>query len=113
MGSEIAHWLFWQKNTSGASYTAAHTKPSCTSPWLVAPSPKKQMVASLSESPTWPSNFWPIAYPAALRTWLPMTIVYGWNLCLTGSHVPMSVPRKMPSSSVGWMPRVQAMPCSR
>ena len=39
-GSEIAHWLFWQKNTTGALKTDAHTKASLTSPWLVAPSPK-------------------------------------------------------------------------
>ena len=39
-GSEIAHWLFWQKKTIGALNTDAQTKASLTSPWLVAPSPK-------------------------------------------------------------------------
>ncbi len=39
-GSEMAHWLFWQKNTTGALNTEAKTNASCTSPWLVAPSPK-------------------------------------------------------------------------
>ena len=39
-GSEIAHWLFWQKNTTGALNTEAKTNDSLTSPWLVAPSPK-------------------------------------------------------------------------
>ena len=31
-GSEIAHWLFWQKNTTGAFCTAAKTNASLTSP---------------------------------------------------------------------------------
>ena len=39
-GSEIAHWLFWQKNTTGALNTLAQTNASFTSPWLEAPSPK-------------------------------------------------------------------------
>ncbi|CAB5017895.1 unannotated protein [freshwater metagenome] len=45
-GSEIAHWLFWQKNTTGASNTEANTMASCTSPSLVAPSPKNAITAS-------------------------------------------------------------------
>ena len=55
--------------------------PSCTSPCEVAPSPKNTIVASsvLPGSsllrPITPSNFWPIAYPMALSTWLPMTMV--------------------------------------
>jgi hypothetical protein len=36
----MAHWLFWQKNTTGALLTPAKTSASLTSPWLVAPSPK-------------------------------------------------------------------------
>ena len=40
IGSEIAHWLFWQKNTTGALNTLAKMNASLTSPWLVAPSPK-------------------------------------------------------------------------
>ena len=36
----MAHWLFWQKNTTGALVTEAQMKASFTSPWLVAPSPK-------------------------------------------------------------------------
>ena len=39
-GSEIAHWLFWQKNTTGALNTLAQMNASFTSPWQVAPSPK-------------------------------------------------------------------------
>jgi hypothetical protein len=39
-GSEIAHWLFWQKKTTGAAKDAAKTSASLTSPSLVAPSPK-------------------------------------------------------------------------
>ncbi len=39
-GSEMAHWLFWQKNTTGALNTDAQMNASLTSPWLVAPSPK-------------------------------------------------------------------------
>jgi hypothetical protein len=31
-GSEIAHWLFWQKNTTGAQKMAAKTNASETSP---------------------------------------------------------------------------------
>jgi hypothetical protein len=32
IGSEIAHWLFWQKNTTGALNTLAQTNASLTSP---------------------------------------------------------------------------------
>ena len=39
-GSEIAHWLFWQKKITGAAYVAAKISASLTSPSLVAPSPK-------------------------------------------------------------------------
>ena len=42
-GSEMAHWLFWQKKTTGALVTDAQMKASLTSPWLVAPSPKYAM----------------------------------------------------------------------
>ena len=45
IGSEIAHWLFWQKKTTGALNTLAQTNASLTSPWLVAPSPKYAMTA--------------------------------------------------------------------
>jgi hypothetical protein len=37
---EIAHWLFWQKKTTGAPNTDAQENASFTSPWDVAPSPK-------------------------------------------------------------------------
>ena len=57
-GSEIAHWLFWQKKTIGALNTEAQTKASLTSPWLVAPSPKYAMTAS---PPSAPSRWMPIA----------------------------------------------------
>ncbi len=46
-GSEIAHWLFWQKNTTGASNDAAKMNASFTSPWLDAPSPKYAMTAGV------------------------------------------------------------------
>ena len=36
----MAHWLFWQKNTTGALNDAAKMNASFTSPWLDAPSPK-------------------------------------------------------------------------
>jgi hypothetical protein len=39
-GTEIAHWLFWQKNTTGAELTAAKLNASLVSPSEVAPSPK-------------------------------------------------------------------------
>ena len=45
IGSEMAHWLFWQKNTTGALKTLAQMNASLTSPWLVAPSPKYAMTA--------------------------------------------------------------------
>ena len=63
MGSEIAHWLFWQKNTTGALNDAAKTKASLTSPWLVAPSPKYATTALLwSASPERAASIWtPIA----------------------------------------------------
>ncbi len=38
-GTEIAHWLFCRKKTSGVWKLAAKTIASCTSPWLEAPSP--------------------------------------------------------------------------
>ncbi len=59
-GSEIAHWLFWQKKTTGALATEAQMNASFTSPWLVAPSPKYAIAASPS-SPTAPSRWIPIA----------------------------------------------------
>lgn len=40
VGTEIAHWLFWQTNTTGAAAAAAKTIASLTSPCEVAPSPK-------------------------------------------------------------------------
>lgn len=40
-GVEIAHPLFWQKNTMGADVTAAQFSASLASPWLDAPSPKQ------------------------------------------------------------------------
>ena len=39
-GSEMAHWLFWQKKTTGTTKLAAKPSASATSPSLVAPSPK-------------------------------------------------------------------------
>ncbi len=39
-GIEIAHWLFWQKNTTGSSKTPAKFIASWKSPSEVAPSPK-------------------------------------------------------------------------
>jgi hypothetical protein len=43
---EIAHWLFWQKKTTGAFEVAAQTSASLVSPWLVAPSPKYAITAA-------------------------------------------------------------------
>jgi hypothetical protein len=60
-GTEIAHWLFWQKNTTGAFMTLAQMNASFTSPWLVAPSPKYAITAAPSSSPTAPSRWIPIA----------------------------------------------------
>ena len=39
-GTEMAHWLFWQRNTVGAWNTAAKLQASWKSPSEVAPSPK-------------------------------------------------------------------------
>jgi len=39
-GTEIAHWLFCTKKTTGARKTPAKFMASCTSPSEVAPSPK-------------------------------------------------------------------------
>ena len=39
-GVEIAQWLFWQKNRTGAVMTLAQFNASLTSPSLLAPSPK-------------------------------------------------------------------------
>src|SRR5918996_2188787 len=64
-GTEMAQWLFWQKNTTGHRSTAATLHPSWKSPWDVAPSPKYTMAqASL------PSSRAPRAHPTAWRTWL-------------------------------------------
>ena len=49
-GSEIAHWLFWQKKTTGALKTLAQMNDSLTSPWLLAPSPKKTIDAFSASS---------------------------------------------------------------
>ena len=38
-GTEIAHWLFWQKNTAGTFQTAAKFRAAWKSPMLVPPSP--------------------------------------------------------------------------
>src|SRR5580700_12073552 len=93
----MAHWLFWQKKTTGAFVTEAQMKASLTSPWLVAPSPKNAMAASPS-SPTAPSRWMPIAYPVACSAWLPITIVYKWKLCAVGSQPPWLTPRNSSSS---------------
>ena len=64
MGSEMAHWLFWQKNTTGALYDAAKMKASLTSPCEEAPSPKWATTAasrSGSPVPTAPSRCMPMA----------------------------------------------------
>src|SRR5207244_11559699 len=55
-GTEIAHWLFWQKKITGAWKTAAKLQPSWKSPSEVAPSPKYASVQSEA-----PSSFAPIA----------------------------------------------------
>ena len=63
-GSLIAHWLFWQKKTTGRFPAAANTNDSLTSPWLDAPSPKKTRTAVSrfgSPVPTAPSRTTPIA----------------------------------------------------
>ena len=39
-GTEIAHPLFWQTNTTGNRKTPAKFIASCTSPCELAPSPK-------------------------------------------------------------------------
>ena len=49
-GTEMAHWLFWQKNTTGALNTAAKFHASWTSPSEVAPSPKYTAVHSFAPS---------------------------------------------------------------
>ncbi len=38
-GTEIAHWLFWQKNTHGTCHTAAKFIAAWKSPIEVPPSP--------------------------------------------------------------------------
>ncbi|MCY1463276.1 hypothetical protein D9M71_811470 [compost metagenome] len=40
VGTEMAQWLFWQKNTTGALKEDAKTMDSWTSPSELAPSPK-------------------------------------------------------------------------
>ena len=64
VGSEMAHWLFWQKKTTGALFTAANTSASFTSPCEVDPSPKYVTTAESragSPVPTAPSRCSPIA----------------------------------------------------
>ena len=55
-GTLIAYWLFWQKKTTGAEKLAAKIIASLTSPWLVAPSPRKARTALSA-----PSRWTPIA----------------------------------------------------
>ena len=55
-GDEMAHWLFSQKNTTGALKSEAKTNASLTSPSSVAPSPKYVTTAS-----SVPSSWTPIA----------------------------------------------------
>ncbi len=50
IGTEMAYWLFWQKKTTGASKVAAQIIASLTSPWLVAPSPRKAIAAASAVS---------------------------------------------------------------
>jgi len=101
----MAYWLFWQKNTTGALNTLAHTNASFTSPWLDAPSPKYAMTASPSGLPTLPSLAMPQAYPVACSVCAPMTIVYMLNLNSLGSQPPWSTPRNRPSGMIGSIPR--------
>lgn len=64
VGTEIAHWLFWVKKTTGAWKDAAKVKDSETSPSLEAPSPNSASTAvsvSGSPVPTTPSRCSPMA----------------------------------------------------
>ena len=56
IGTLIAYWLFWQKKTTGAEKVDAQISASLTSPWLVAPSPRKASTAFSA-----PSRWMPIA----------------------------------------------------
>jgi len=47
-GTEIAHWLFWQTNTTGTCQTPAKLSASWQSPSLVAPSPKYAITTASS-----------------------------------------------------------------
>src|SRR6266511_4258872 len=77
-GTEMAHWLFWQKNTTGALNTAAKLHPSWKSPSEVAPSPKYTSVAR-----DFRSSFEPMAWPTAWMIWEPtgtLTMQNPWAL---------------------------------
>ena len=64
-GTEMAHWLFWQKNTTGALNTAAKFQASWRSPSEVAPSPK--YTHTTPSSPWWRR---PQARPTACGSWV-------------------------------------------
>ena len=82
-GTEIAHWLFCTKNTTGALNTAAKFHASCTSPSEVAPSP---MYTSTHSSA--PSIRRPIAYPTAWSAWDPTGTEIIPKRSSFGSYVP-------------------------
>ena len=68
-GTEMAYLLFSTKKTMGSLWMEAKFMASCTSPWLVVPSPKKQATTVSS-----PRIFTPSAQPTAWGTWVPMTL---------------------------------------
>ena len=73
-GTEIAYLLFSTKKTTGNLWMDAKFIASCTSPWLVVPSPKKQPTTALS-----PRIFTPSAQPTAWGTCVPITLEWLMN----------------------------------
>ncbi|MNI64565.1 hypothetical protein D3C73_1200170 [compost metagenome] len=65
VGTEMAQWLFWQKNTTGALYDAAKTMDSWTSPSELAPSPKYAITAALGSVESAAASFWSLWIPMA------------------------------------------------
>ncbi len=86
-GSEMAHWLFRQKNTSGAWKTPAKFIASWQSPWDDAPSPKYTSVTLSS-----PLLRLAQASPTAWGTWLAIGMQSGRSRRPSGTRIPSAYP---------------------
>src|SRR3972149_347610 len=87
LGTEMAHWLFWHRNTHGTLKTPAKLSPSWKSPFEDPPSPKYTAAAFL-----WPLSFMAHAAPVACGIWVPTGTLIGKILNPGGACRPLSSP---------------------